>query len=178
MLKGRNLELRALELEDVDLLYEWENDHSTWHLSNTVAPFSRFLLEQYVLNSEQDVYTTKQLRLMIDKLDGQNKKTIGSIDIFDFDPVHKRAGIGILIIKGERKKGYAAEALEILINYCFEVLHLHQLFCNITTHNEASLKLFNKFDFKVVGIKKEWLIVRDEWVDEYLLQKIKPIDKS
>lgn len=173
MLKGKNLELRALEPADVDLLYQWENDGNVWHLSNTVTPFSRFMLEQYVLNTEQDIFTTKQLRLMIDKLEGNKKTAIGNIDLFAFDPVNKRAGLGILIIKEERKKGYAAEAVGLLLDYCFEVLHLHQLYCNITTDNEASLKLFRKFNFEVIGVKKDWLHIRGKWVDEFLLQRIR-----
>ena len=173
MLKGKNLELRALEPADVDLLYQWENDGKIWHVSNTVTPFSRFMLEQYVLNTEQDIFTTKQLRLMIDKVDGKKKKAIGNIDLFAFDPINKRAGIGILIISEERNKGYATEALKILLDYCFEVLHLHQVYCNISTDNEASLELFKKLKFNVIGVKKDWLHIRDKWVDEYLLQRVK-----
>ena len=173
MLKGKNLELRALEPSDIDLLYQWENDMEIWHLSNTVEPFSRFVLEQYIMSAEQDIYTNKQLRLMIDKTEqDKDRKTIGSIDLFDFDPSNRRAGIGILIIKSERRKGHALEALKLLLEYCFETLHLHQVFCNISTDNTSSLNLFKKCDFEVVGIKKEWLHINNKWVDEYLLQII------
>lgn len=175
MLTGKNLELRALEPSDVDLLYDWENDGKLWHLSNTLVPFSRFSLEQYVLNASHDIYAAKQLRLMIDKLGKLERKTIGAIDLFDFDPANRRAGLGILIVKNERKKGFATEALTILMEYCFEVLHLHQLYCNISKDNEASLHLFHQLNFSTVGLKKEWLQVGSKWVDEYLLQKIKGI---
>ena len=171
MLKGKNLELRALEPSDVDLLYQWENDNEIWHLSNTVVPFSRFVLEQYIMSSEQDIFTSKQLRLMIDKI-GTEQGTIGTIDLFDFDPANRRAGIGILIVKSERRKGNAMEALELLVNYCFKILHLHQVFCNIAVDNTTSLNLFKKCNFEVVGVKKEWLHIKDKWVDEYLLQLI------
>lgn len=173
MLKGKNLELRALEPADVDLLYQWENDGDIWHVSNTATPFSRFMLEQYVLNAEQDIFTSKQLRLMIAKVDGQERKTIGNIDLFAFDPINKRAGIGILITSAERKKGHASEAIEILVEYCFDVLHLHQVYCNISVDNVASLELFKRSNFKIVGVKKDWLHIRDKWVDEYLLQRVK-----
>ena len=74
---------------------------------------------------------------------GEESRTIGCLDIFDFDPNHLRAGIGILIAdKSNRKKGYASEALEILTEYCFHSLNLHQLYCNITIENESSLLLF------------------------------------
>lgn len=173
MLKSKTIELRALEPSDIDILYNWENNQSLWHLSNTVAPFSKFVLEQYIMNAAQDIYSAKQLRLMIDKIEDGKNITIGAIDLFDFDPINHRAGIGILIEKSERKKGHAALALEILIEYCFNILQLHQLYCNITTDNSASLELFRKQKFEIIGIKKEWLFIHEKWVDEYLLQLIK-----
>ncbi len=172
MLKGKNLILRALEPSDVDLLYNWENNEKLWHLGNTVTPFSRFTLEQYILNSHQDIYTTKQLRLMIDKKNSDQNVTMGSIDLFDFDPSNKRAGIGILIADNERNKGYASEALELLISYCFSTLQLHQIYCNISADNLASLRLFKKHNFSSVGLKKEWIFVRGKWIDEYIFQLI------
>ncbi len=173
MLQSNTIELRALEPADIDILYTWENDQQLWHLSNTVVPFSKFILEQYIMNADQDIYTAKQLRLIIDKTEGSTKTTIGAIDLFDFDPVNQRAGVGILIDKSEQNKGYATQALELLIEYSFNVLQLHQLYCNITTDNLASLELFKKQSFEIIGIKKEWIFIKDKWVDEYLLQLIK-----
>lgn len=172
MLEGKNLILRALEPADIDILYKWENDCQLWYLSNTITPFSRFTLEQYILNAHQDMYTTKQLRLMIDKKEPDQNNSIGSIDLFDFDPTNKRAGIGILISQNERNKGYASETLELLIHYCFNTLQLHQIYCNISTDNQASLKLFKKKNFSTVGRKKEWLFIDGKWVDENILQLI------
>ncbi len=172
-MKGANINLRAIESSDIDLLYDWENDQALWHLSNTLTPYSRFVLEQYILSAQQDIYTNKQLRLMIDlKISDSEYKTIGSIDLFDFEPTHKRAGIGILIDKDSRHKGYASESLELLIEYCFKVLNLHQLYCNITSDNEVSLKLFQKHNFEIIGLKKQWLFLNSSWKDEYLLQLI------
>jgi diamine N-acetyltransferase len=172
MLKSENLELRALEPSDIEVLYEWENNHELWHLSNTLTPVSRFVLEQYVMSAQQDIYSAKQLRLMINKKDEKGKSVIGSIDLFDFDPPNKRAGIGIMIIKSEQKKGFASEALKVMINYCFNTLHLHQIYCNIESDNTASLSLFQNAGFVIVGTKKDWLSLKDKWKDELLLQLI------
>ncbi len=173
---GEKVKLRAIEPADIDLLYEWENDENQWYISNTIAPFSRFVLEQYIMNSHLDIYSTKQLRLMIEKIsDDENGKTVGMIDLFDFDPNNKRAGMGILIKKSERKKGWASEAMELLIDYCFNVLHLHQVYCNILENNIASLELFKKHGFEISGLKKEWIQVKDTWENEYLLQLINKI---
>ncbi|NOX46362.1 MAG: GNAT family N-acetyltransferase [Chlorobi bacterium] len=170
MITGKNIILRALEPEDIDLLYQWENDRESWHLSNTLTPFSRFALEQYVMAADQDIFTSKQLRLMIDKTRENEKECIGAIDLFDFDPVNKRAGIGVLISKKERNKGFASEALKLLANYCFKTLELHQLFCNIETSNSASLKLFQNQGFEIAGEKRDWLRKNNQWNNEYFLQ--------
>ncbi len=169
---GKNISLRAIEPADIDLLYNWENDISVWHVSSTIVPFSRFVIEQYVMSSHNDIYTSKQLRLMIDTINQSVAKTIGSIDLFDFDPSHSRAGVAILIANDERRKGFASEALGMVIKYCFETLHLHQIYCNISTENDISLNLFKRHSFEIIGIKKEWIKKNNSWMDEYMLQLI------
>jgi diamine N-acetyltransferase len=107
---------------------------------------------------------------------------VGLIDLFDFDPFHLRAGVGILIAnKKYRQKGFATEALQLLTRYAFETLQLHQLYCNIAANNSVSLQLFTNGGFTTVGVKKDWLKDVDGWVDELMLQAINPlhsIDKS
>ncbi|MBT3209997.1 MAG: GNAT family N-acetyltransferase [Bacteroidetes bacterium] len=167
------VKLRAIELSDADIIYKWENDPSVWKLSNTIVPFSRYIIRKYVENSHLDIYETKQLRLMIDAKNMSENSTIGAIDMFDFDPYHNRAGIGILIGEDENKgKGYASAALELFINYAFSHLGLHQLFCNITANNDHSLNLFRKHKFEIVGEKKEWIKTHEEFLNEYMLQLI------
>jgi len=172
MIKGEKIELRALEPNDIDLLYQWENDLSSWHLSNTLTPFSRFALEQYIMTADQDIFTIKQLRLMIDKIGTNKKICIGAIDLFDFDPANKRAGIGIMIDKNQRNQGFATEALKLLVQYCFTTLELHQLYCNIEKTNSESLKLFQNQGFEIAGKKREWVRKNNQWTDEYFLQLI------
>jgi diamine N-acetyltransferase len=174
ILTGREIHLRALEPADIDLLYKWENDPSIWHLGNTFAPFSRFVLEQYILNAQQDIFSNKQLRLIIDlNNSGEMAQTIGIIDMFDFEPYHRRAGVGILITDTQRQKGYASEAISLLKKYAFNVLDLHQLYCNIDTSNLKSISLFQKQGFEKCGEKKDWLWHNGIWHNELMLQIIK-----
>jgi diamine N-acetyltransferase len=170
-MKYKNIKLRALEPEDLELLYEWENNDSYWLISNTVSPFSRYTLKRYIENSHKNIYETGQLRLMIDHI--EDKIAIGTIDVFEFDPFHKRAGIGILIgNESYRRKGYASMSLTCLIKYCFKTLQLHQLYCNILANNCESIDLFKKQGFVQIGIKKDWIKTSDGYTDEYLLQLI------
>ncbi len=172
MIKGKKLVLRALEPADVDLLYKWENNIDHWHVSNTLEPFSRFLLEQYVMNSNHDLYTDKQLRLMIHTQD--DNRPVGNIDLFDFSPTHRRAGIAILILSDEREKGFAAEALSLLIEYAFYTLNMHQLYCNIGADNAGSIRLFEQAGFQRIGTKKDWQLRSGVWMDELFYQLINP----
>jgi diamine N-acetyltransferase len=154
-------------------MYRWENDTDIWLVSNTLAPFSRYTLRNYIENSHRDIYETRQIRFMIDTIGIGNSKTVGTIDIFDFDPYHLRAGIGILIgDNSERGKGYADDALKVLIRYCFSVLKLHLIFCNIATDNPASIKLFQKNGFGITGEKKDWIKTDTGWLNEYILQLV------
>jgi len=169
-LKGEHIFLRALEPEDLEFVHTIENDEDVWHLSNTQTPYSKYLIKQYLKEAHKDIYEAKQLRLIISNYENQ---TLGMIDVFDFDFMNKRAGIGILI-KNElnRSKGYGSEALQLLVKYCFTHLHLHQLFCNISEDNEASLKLFTKQGFKKIGLKEDWIFSNNSYNNEYLLQLI------
>ena len=169
-LSGTNIDLRALEPEDLDFIYYIENNETFWELSTTQTPYSKFLIRQYLENAHRDIYEVKQLRLAIC---GKDEALLGLIDLFDFDPVHKRAGIGILIAeKEDRGKGYGKEALKLLIAYAFTHLNLHQLYANISSENIESIKLFEKHNYLKVGNKKDWIYYNNKYFDELLYQKI------
>jgi len=169
-LKSEKISLRAIESFDVELIYNWENEMKFWSVSNTILPFSRKNIEDYV-NSIHDLYSDKQLRLVIEL--NETKKAIGLIDLYDFDPFHSRAGVGILLADSQfRKQGLATEALNLLINYSFNTLLIHQLHCLINTENEDSFQLFSKRGFQVVGILKDWTLSKEGYENAYLMQLI------
>lgn len=172
MLVGANIYLRALEPSDLDLLYEWENNLEVWRISDTQVPFSRFQLEQYI-SSNQDIYSQKQVRFVICALD--NHIPVGCIDLFDYNPNHKRVGIGILIADKEwRKKGYGSESLSILLEYADNILDCENTYCNMTVDNEGSQALFLKAGFETVGVKKRWIREGKEYKDEIMMQRERP----
>lgn len=169
-LKGENIYLRALEPEDLEFIHAIENDESIWEISNTQTPYSKFLIKQYLEQAHKDIFEVKQLRLMISNYE---EASLGLIDIFDFDFKNSRAGIGILLKElDNRGRGYGSEALNLLKNYCFTHLGLHQLYCNISEDNQASIKLFTNLGFKQIGLKKEWNCINGSFKDEYLYQLI------
>lgn len=171
-LETEKIYLRALEPEDLDYIYLIENDVQIWEVSHTQTPYSRYLIKQYLENAHQDIYEAKQLRMVI--VDKSNNQAVGLIDLFDFDPKNERVGMGILISdQSNRQKGFASDAVELVIAFVFEKLHCHQIFVNIDTENEASTRLFTKFGFDLIGVKKQWNRFSSHRKDEALYQLIK-----
>jgi diamine N-acetyltransferase len=167
-IKNDTITLRCAEPEDAERIFRWENDRGIWRVSGTHVPYSRFQIEQYLLG-DNDIAAQKQLRLMIDLTESGN--TIGCIDIFDYDAINSRAGLGILIDKDYRRLGYAKIALALCVEYLFNNLMLHQVYCSIDESNIESQQLFVGQGFELVGRRKEWLKTAEGYLDvlEYQL---------
>jgi len=157
-----------MEPDDIDKIYQWENNPENWVISNTNIPFSKNFLKEFILRSSNDIVVDKQVRLII--VETSTKESIGTLDIFEYDPLHRRAGIGILIDKEKRNKGFAAEAIQLAIDFSFNRLHLHQLFCHIIKDNDESKHLFLKQNFQITGTKRDWILTGKKWHDVLFLQ--------
>lgn len=155
LLSNKAIYLRALEPEDLDFLFSVENDTEFWEVSATQVPFSKALLKRYIDNAHLDLFEAKQLRLVI--ADRELETAMGLVDLFNYEPMHQRAGIGVMILEKYRNKGIATQALKLFIEYVFKHLELHQLYANIISENEQSLALFENLNFEKVGIKKDWI---------------------
>lgn len=168
-LQGKDVFLRALEPEDLQLLYLVENNETVWEVSNTTTPFSKYILQQYLENSHRDIYEVKQLRLVI--CVSETEEAIGFIDLFDFEPKHRRVGVGIVIFsEKERRKGYALQSLQLLCSYTFSHLNVHQVYAHITFENKKSIFLFEKAGFIKTGTKKDWIFSEGIFKDELVYQ--------
>jgi diamine N-acetyltransferase len=171
MLQTDHLILRAPEPHDLPLMYEWENNAAYWLLSDTIKPYSRYTLNEFIKHDQENITTERQQRFVIELK--HPLKAIGLIDLYAYDPIHRRAGVGILIgDEAERNHGYALQSLECLMHYARHTLNLHQLYCYIQTSNKTSATLFSKAGFSNCGILKDWLISNQQPQDVMLCQRI------
>jgi len=171
LLEDNTLKLRALEPYDLELLYDWENNTEIWEYGNTLAPYSKYVLHQYLENCHRDLFETKQLRLIIELKTTIPFKPIGIIDLFDIDLYNKRAGIGILIAEQQYKnKGFAALTLGLIEEYALKKLGLYQLHCKIDSQNHISLKLFQKSGYIISGKILNWNWSESGMNDVFFLQ--------
>ena len=161
--------LRALEPDDLDILYDTENDKSLWKYSNTSSPFSKHSLKKFIENSHLDIIEHKQVRLV---LSDKNNLPFGFIDLFKYDMINKRAGVGIIIFEKYRSRGLGSISLDLIENYVKKYIPIHQLYANISSENIESIKLFEKHNYLKVGNKKDWIYYNNKYFNELLYQKI------
>lgn len=159
--------LRAIEPEDLDVLYGIENDTRLWNVSVTNVPYSRYTLYDYIANSKNDIYIDRQVRLMVEN---EAHEVVGIVDLINFDPKHLRAEVGIVIKQGYRNKGYAKATITMIKEYSLNILHLHQLYACVDKGNIQSLALFEYCGFKCSNELKDWLFDGKNYRDAMLLQ--------
>ena len=163
------IKLRAMEPEDLDMLYHIENDTQLWGVSSTNVPYSRYTLHDFIANSSNDIYADQQVRLIIENEEAQ---VVGIADLVNFDPRHNRAEIGIVIQQSFRSQGYAQAAVTRLHEYASKVLHLHQLYAVIASTGTDVLSLFNYMGYKEVAVLPDWLFDGHAYSDAVVMQMI------
>lgn len=160
--------LRALEPEDLDVLYDVENDKALWEVSSTNVPYSRSALIDYITSTKSDIFTDRQLRLMAEN---DLHEVVGIVDIVNFDPQHVRAEVGIVVRNLYRRQGYATAIMAAIMVYCKKIVHLHQIYAIIAESNKVCLNLFEKLGFQGDRMLKSWLYDGEKYQDAYLMQK-------
>ncbi|MGM0647544.1 MAG: GNAT family N-acetyltransferase [Bacteroidota bacterium] len=167
-----SIRLRVPEPADIETLLQWENNQELWHAGQTNIPFSRFAMEQFILDSSNDAFEQKQVRFIIEET--ATKKSIGTVDLFDINALHRRAAVGIMIVKPYRKQGFAKAALEKIEDYAFHDLWLQQIYATLKSDNPESMQLFLSFGFEQTGTKKAWIKTPNRYLDELFMQKLNP----
>lgn len=164
-----DIRLRAMEPEDLDLLYHIENDEEIWSAGTTNVPYSRYVLRDYIATATNDIYADRQLRLMIETV-AEEPETVGIVDLINFDPRHLRAEVGIVIRKDCRGRGYGVRTLTALVAYARNILNMHQLYACSDINNKEAIRMFTKAGFRQTTELSDWLLSPDGYVKAALLQ--------
>ena len=154
------LHLRKIEPSDLPFLYQWENDATMWADSDTHNPLSRHDLHQYIENTTGDIYRDGQLRLIIEESQ-LSTKVVGCIDLFDFDARNRKAAIGMYIAPEARGKGVGKQAVQQLLDYAFDFLHLRMVYAIISVHNIACSHIYEQMGFTPSSPLANWTLEGD-----------------
>jgi len=169
MLKSNKLKLRAVEPEDLDLMYLVENDTELWQFGQASVPFSHYALKQYIAENTNDFFHDRQLRLVLEIADGNS---VGFVDLQKYDPQHHRAEVGIVVVPEKQRQGLATEALRLLAGYVSNHLGIHQLYALVPKSNKASVGLFKKCGYKETATLQDWLKSPKGWQSVVVFQQI------
>lgn len=161
--------LRAIEPEDLDLLYRIENDRELWNVGTSNVPYSRYTLHDYVANASDDIYKDGQVRMIIENT---KSEIVGIVDLVNFDPSNRRAEVGLIILNAFRRCGYGRSTLAQIADYALNVLHLHQIFAYVDLRNKASYHLFHVMGYQESVRIKDWLYDGREYHDAVMMQLV------
>lgn len=171
LLKDNLIHLRAIEPEDLDYLYGWENNTEDWEWGNNFAPFSRFTIKEYIERSlTESPFEMQQVRLII--VLTESNTPVGCADIYDIDNINKRGALGLFIDPKHKGLGIGMRALNILVEYAQDRLFLNQVYAIIAKRNRPCVSLFNKSTFENVATLKDWIRCKGGFEDVYIYQKI------
>lgn len=159
--------LRAMEPEDLDVLYRIENDRDLWNIGATNVPYSRYALHNYIADAKNDIYIDGQLRMMIEN---REQKAVGVIDLVSFDPKNQRAELGIIIMSEFRGQGYAHAAIRDLVRYAGNVLHLRQIYAFVDAGNSVCRHCLSSLGFTEGSLLKDWLYCDGKYQDARIMQ--------
>jgi len=159
--------LRAMEPEDLELLYQIENNEEAWSVGVSNVPYSKYVLRDYIASSHNDIYEDGQVRLLIENADGI---TVGVLDLVNFDPRSQRAELGIIILKAHRGKGYGQAAIRRIFDHSRQVLHLRQIYAYVDVGNKDSIRCLTSVGFKETALLRDWFFVQGEFKDAVIMQ--------
>jgi len=148
-----HIALRALEPEDLELVYRIENDARLWSSSAQGQHLSRYTVRQYLEQQKADIYQDGELRLVVEA----NGQPVGLADLTDFSPHHLRAEVGIVVLSEFHRRGIASEALRQLADYATRRLHLRSLHAYVATSNLPAQALFQSLGYQRIGVLQGWI---------------------
>jgi RimJ/RimL family protein N-acetyltransferase len=154
LLEGKNVNLRIVEKEDLPLLHEWDNN------PDFRGEFEEFR-EESITDLEKLYGDLKDSRwFLVEKKDGTK---IGNI-------VHLLSAgeveVGYFIVPNERRKGYAAEAIMIMVDYLFLSKDVERIQAKADPENIASWKALERAGFKREGVLRKTFFCRGKWRDD------------
>ncbi len=164
MIEGKKVHLRALERDDIQLLWKWDNDHEVqYFMANPPAAASL----DYEARRYDDLTTNPTKRAFIIETKETPHRAIGLIDYYDLSVRNQNCWVSIMI--GEKEfwgQGYGTDAMRAMLDYLFNQMHLHKVRLWAVGHNERATASYRKCGFQVEGISKESVSSEGRWYDE------------
>ena len=165
MLRGERVLLRPVKRSDISYFLKWFNDPEILQYVGLHLPMTEMSEEKFI----EDLGTTRarsDVVLVIEAIEGDSTKPIGSCGLHNISPKDHNALFGIVI--GEKdywSKGYGTEAARLLIDYGFQQLNLHRISSGALAFNDRSIKLHKKLCFREEGRLRQAMFKNGQYHD-------------
>lgn len=160
--------IRPLELADIGHIMQWVND------PDIVKNFQNF---KGFTKSEELNFLKKILKSKNDfvfsifrKSDG---KYTGQCAINQIGWQNKLGRFSIFVTKENWGRGYAEEAIRLLLNYAFKKLKLHKIWGVCWATNQKAWHIYKKIGFKKEGLLRDEYFWRGRYHDLIRMAVIK-----
>ena len=170
LLADDRVRLRAVEPQDLEIVYRIENDTELWGCSDTSVPYSRYAVKQFLSDTANDIYSDRQIRLIAECVG--NGVPVGFADLTGFSPRHLRAEVGVVVFPEYRCAGYGESILSLLEAYACRHLLIHNIYAVVAENNEPAVRLFRKAGFDFKALLADWLACADGYSNAWLCQKV------
>jgi RimJ/RimL family protein N-acetyltransferase len=165
VLEGKNVNLRAMEREDVDFLAEHLNDiNCIGEYWSDFEQVSKSELMKGYDNPSNLFILLEAKKFIIEKKDGTR---IGEIRHF-LDRPHGLMELACWLVPSESKKGYATEATQLMVDYLFLSKEPARIQAIVDVRHIASQRVLEKAGFQREGTMRDESFDRGEWRDFYL----------
>ncbi|REJ07309.1 GNAT family N-acetyltransferase [Halobacillus trueperi] len=170
--------LREVLLEDWSAFHPYSSNeetvkHQPWG-PNTEED-SLFFVRQVIIDRKQR-HRSRYVFTIVEK---EMDQVVGNIEmnIRDWDGVGE---IGFIIHHDYWGKGLATEAVQLMINYCFEHCELQRVVATSNPENIGSIKVLEKVGMIKEGTLRKDLLVKGKWQDScvYSMLREEWIEKS
>lgn len=161
---GERIYLSPINPEDAEVYTKWIND----------------LEVSIYLTSAPNIYTLSKEKEILERIskDGYNfaiidsgkEKVIGNCGLMNIDFINKKAELGIFI--GEKEywgKGFGTETILLLLDFSFNILNLNSVMLIVKAFNERAIRCYEKCGFKLIGKRREAVILGTQKFDEYYM---------
>lgn len=157
--------LGSVERENIEQLRHWRNQPELRKYFREYREISKDMQEKWFV--EKVLNDPKQINFEIH--DVETKKLIGSCGLYYIHNVNRTGEFGIYIgDENFRRCGYGTDALVALLNYGFNYLGLHRIWCEVYSNNRA-ISTYRKIGFKDEGVMREVKFLEGEFLDSYIL---------
>lgn len=162
--QGRCVRLRNHEPEDWKNYWAWYQDSETERKDGNLSfPQSQEQTKHWTQAAALKQPEHNGCNLLIENNEGE---VIGRIGAHDHNPRVGHFGYGLVIAKEQRRKGYASEAILLLLRYFFQELRYQKVTIQVASFNQDSIGLHEYLGFQLEGRIRRAGFTRGQYVDE------------